>query len=388
MEKKIYLIGGHFSQKSGSYEGVFENLSKYFSKKYKIKILCAKKGKNEKKFEKSQYVEIHRFPIPNINYFFLGMNIDYLFLSIQVRKYFKEHTVNKGDIIIANGLVALDVLNKNYFLRMGQPAHTFIKNMEIAKNEVTPLTRVARLLHYKFQSILEKRGVVNAQALILPSVETRNHIFSNYGGKTKPYFIPFAGIDHDLFQRGKDLNFNGRNILVISAGKEKIRKGIIYLERVLPSIFEKHKDVNVVHVGSKFKWNLPKKYKNRINIVGKVPWNKIKDYFMSSDFFVITSLQEGFPNVILESMSSGCPILTSDLDGVKEYINHMGSGYVFERGNTKELEKGINYMLNNPKKLKKFSEKAKQKAKKLDYSTYSKELLHFLENKNTKNLIL
>ena len=45
-------------------------------------------------------------------------------------------------------------------------------------------------------------------------------------------------------------------------------------------------------------------------------------------------------------------------------------------------------MLNNYKKLTQFSKKAKQKAKKLYYKTYAKELLEFLESKTTKNLIL
>jgi len=384
----IYFLGRHFSQNSGSYEGVFENLSKFFSKRYKIIILSVKTEKTEKKFEKLSYGKVHRFQIPKVKFPFIGMNTDYLFFSLKVKKYFKKHNVSKEDVIIANGRAALGVLNKKYFLRMGQPASTFIKNMEIAKNEVPILTRIARTIHFRFQSILEQKCVKNTQAFILPSSETRDNIISSYGGKNKPYFIPFAGINHDLFQRGKDLNFNGRNILVISAGKEKIRKGIIYLERALPNIFEKHNDVNVIHIGSKFKWNLPKKYQNRINSVGKISWNKMKDYFTSTDFFVITSLQEGFPNVILESMSAGCPILTSDLDGVKEYIKHLDSGYVFERGNTKELEKGINYMLDNPKKITRFSKKAKQKIKKLDYSIYAKKLLNFLNDKNTKNLIL
>jgi glycosyltransferase involved in cell wall biosynthesis len=166
--------------------------------------------------------------------------------------------------------------------------------------------------------------------------------------------------------------------LFISAGDEKIRKGAIYLEKALPSIFDKH-DVNLIHVGAKFNWDLPEKYKNRILSTGTVKWEKMKDYYASSKIILVSALNEGIPNVILESMASGTPIVTSDINGIDEYIKHKMSGYIYKRGDVDGLIKGVGFMLENSKKASLMAAEAKKLAKKLDYPRFSAALLDFME---------
>ena len=48
----------------------------------------------------------------------------------------------------------------------------------------------------------------------------------------------------------------------------------------------------------------------------------VKELLFTFDIFVLPSLFEGLPNVILEAMASGRPIVASAVDGTPELLEH------------------------------------------------------------------
>ena len=64
--------------------------------------------------------------------------------------------------------------------------------------------------------------------------------------------------------------------------------------------------------------------------------------FERLDMTVLSSLyKEGLPNVLLESMSMGVPVVSSDIGGVSEIVMEGETGYIVEPGNTSELAKAM-----------------------------------------------
>jgi glycosyltransferase involved in cell wall biosynthesis len=363
---------------------MIEEFSKFASKNgYSVKILCARISKELPLSEKLDYAEIVRFPVPLTSIPLLGMNKDYIFLGFQVKKYFKNHPPSAEDVFIANGRGALGILNQKYVLRMVQPAFVFLKNMEIAKEYVSPITRIARAIHFTFQHFLEKKCAKNASGFIFSSYESKELAYKELGVKNKPFFIPHSGIKYDELQHGKKIRLSGRKVLFVSAGDEKIRKGIIYLEKVLPYIFDRYKDVHLLHVGKKIKWDIAEKYSNRILSFGNVPWDKMRDYYVSSDFVVSCALNEAIPNVVFEAMASGCPVLSSDTEGIREVIDHLKDGYIYKRGHIEDLKEGLCFMIENKLFRKKAGDSLRKKAKKTEYDLFSKNLIEFIERVNS-----
>lgn len=63
--------------------------------------------------------------------------------------------------------------------------------------------------------------------------------------------------------------------------------------------------------------------------------NQIQDYYSKAQIYVLSSRWEGMPLVLVEAMSHGLPIVTSDLPVCKEILGE--SGLYFKNGDVKEL---------------------------------------------------
>lgn len=64
---------------------------------------------------------------------------------------------------------------------------------------------------------------------------------------------------------------------------------------------------------------------------------ELKDY----DILLLPSYEEGIANVVLESMSVGLPVISSDCGGMNEVVNDGVNGFVFRTGNVEDLSKKI-----------------------------------------------
>ena len=113
-----------------------------------------------------------------------------------------------------------------------------------------------------------------------------------------------------------------------------------------------------------------------ISFVGEVEDKEIlHQEFMDSKVFILTSQQEGFPNVIPEAMSAGCAILVTDLDNSDEMINYGNCGLKAPINNIQKLSDNIRLLCNDEEMLKRMCENSyKNYQEKFDYNLIIEEL--------------
>ena len=81
------------------------------------------------------------------------------------------------------------------------------------------------------------------------------------------------------------------------------------------------------------------------------------------DVLVVPSIREGLPRVILESLAYKTPVITSANDGSMEIIEDNVNGFVVPVRDGDSIAQKIRYLHDNPKVLKKLSEKSHDKLK-------------------------
>jgi len=89
----------------------------------------------------------------------------------------------------------------------------------------------------------------------------------------------------------------------------------------------------------------------RLNLSDRVKfWGQRRDVpelLAQSDVLVLLSENEGFPNVALEAMANGVPVIISDVAGSGEIITHRENGLLVNRQNEQEIMKSMESLLEN-----------------------------------------
>lgn len=89
---------------------------------------------------------------------------------------------------------------------------------------------------------------------------------------------------------------------------------------------------------------------NWLDIKGQVPFKETIREMKSCDVFVLPTYTEGFPNVILESMACGCPIIASSVGAIPEMLEEEEGrhyGILIDPQNEMNLKTAILTLLSN-----------------------------------------
>tara|TARA_B100000579_G_scaffold400955_1_gene383038 strand:- start:2187 stop:3449 length:1263 start_codon:yes stop_codon:yes gene_type:complete len=198
----------------------------------------------------------------------------------------------------------------------------------------------------------EKKEIINNLniKIVVPSTRLYNDVKKSPILKNKETYIIPNGIDTDKF---KPLNKSkAREKLKISnkfsisfiaqVAFNNFRKGTHILKEVIES-FKDNKNIQFLVAGiDSNKWE-NYSFNNLIhfNYNKDTEWKRL--FYNASDLVIVPSIHENFPNVILESMSCGTPVISFNTGGISNIINSK-NGVLIENLNTKELIKSISLL--------------------------------------------
>jgi len=78
---------------------------------------------------------------------------------------------------------------------------------------------------------------------------------------------------------------------------------------------------------------------DRVQLVGFL--SDPRELFQAIDLFVLSSLREGLPNVVLEAMATGVPVLATRVAGIPAVMTHEQDGFIVDTGDVRQLEAGL-----------------------------------------------
>ncbi|MBM3162122.1 MAG: glycosyltransferase [Chlorobi bacterium] len=204
---------------------------------------------------------------------------------------------------------------------------------------------------------------------IITNSNTIKQTYAGYGW-FPPEFVEviYNGIviPETIFPEDFSARFPGKRI-IYSAGRLSEQKGFIHLIEAASMLAKTRNDLVFIVSGE---GKLEHELKNRVNALGLeesfifegftqdiYPWLK------GCDLFVLASLFEGMPNVVMEAMAVEKPVVATDVNGARELMRDGITGLIVPPADAEALAAAIASVIDDPVRLKSLGMAGKKRVK-------------------------
>lgn len=257
-----------------------------------------------------------------------------------------------------------DIIHANIY-NTGVPANIIKKRYKIPYVLTEHYTGYARKTMGRKQLKRAKIGMENAD-LVLPVSNSLKEDICFYGINGNFEVVPNVVSDHFFYNYGKKKTAGIKRILCVAAMHPK--KNYPTLINACKIIHNIRRDWQLDIVGEGEKMDEYKKMvsclslEDQIHFLGGRQKTEIAEMMQSSDFFVLPSRYETFGVVFIEALSSGLPVVATDICSIPEIINES-NGILVDPDSPEKLADAMLFMMDNSDKYdrEKLSRDAKNK---------------------------
>ena len=178
-------------------------------------------------------------------------------------------------------------------------------------------------------------------------------------------------LDFEKFKKTREIG--DRDNIIGYVGRLSPEKGIENFIKSIPEISKDKDDIKFLIIGNGNLMDKTRSYldKNDLNkntkILGKIDHDKLPDYLNELKLLVIPSYTEGLPNIMLEAMACGTPVLSTPVGGIPDIITDGQNGFIMEDNSPKSISKSVENFLEYPD-INRISENAQNTVK--EYFNY------------------
>lgn len=175
---------------------------------------------------------------------------------------------------------------------------------------------------------------------------------AKYGDRRK-IFINRPSIDASFFSpvasSKRDPN------LIVSIARLKWKKGLTYALLAISQLVPKFPNLRYIIVGNgpdteelRF-YSFDLGIQDHVEFYGWAESEKIKEILGKAAVYLLSSLEEGIANVVLEAMAMEVPVVTTDAGGMKEVITDGVEGFVVPRYNPSAIAEKLELLMRDEK---------------------------------------
>jgi glycosyltransferase involved in cell wall biosynthesis len=269
------------------------------------------------------------------------------------------------------------------------PVPTVISVMDVSYNYFPELFRRQDLYQLEHWT---KYSVQNAKKVLTISEASKNDIIKLYHVDSKKVVVTYPGIKKESRSMNnksreelqKKYGVEGKYILFV--GTLQPRKNIVKLIEAFAKLVQNSDSgsLSLVIVGKKG-WlyeeilDTPKKFgvEDLVTFLDFVPDEDLPSLYKHAEFFILPSLYEGFGLPVLEAMSYGCPVITSNVSSLPEAAGDAAL-YV-DPTDIVDIEKKMQKLLSDKSLRAKLIEKGHEQVKKFSWEKTAKQTLDVLQ---------
>jgi len=148
-------------------------------------------------------------------------------------------------------------------------------------------------------------------------------------------------------KKRRELGIGLEDFVIGNVARLETRKGHKFLIEALKKVIEERKGypLKLLIIGEGNKRENLESYVKELNLENKVIFTgyreNIEELMAIMDIFVLTSLREGLPRVLVQAAAVGMPSIAFNVDGVPEIIEDNHNGFLVKVRDVKQLTKRI-----------------------------------------------
>jgi len=285
-------------------------------------------------------------------------------------KILKRLIVNSGSTWYhRNHFITELALAKYWFTRKGQIFHFLYgensyryagllkllgKNNFLVSTYHTPPVR--------FKEVVTARNFINRLDAVIVVSTLQQEFFAELVGADKVFFVPH-GIDTEFFKpmsskSGADEIFR----CICVGGHLRDFETLLHTANTLSGKTDNLKITVVV----------PPSYHDQLSKCGNIElYSEVSDehllsLYRSADLLLLPLLDCTANNALLEGMACGLPVVTSDLQGARDYANEECALFV-EKGNSQALADAVIQLMDDEERRKQMGEHSREQSKKFEW---------------------
>jgi glycosyltransferase involved in cell wall biosynthesis len=140
---------------------------------------------------------------------------------------------------------------------------------------------------------------------------------------------------------------SNRPLLIGYIGRFSAEKGVQHFVQALPAILREHKEIKVLIGGDgELKENISTSIKesgltDRVELICWISHNELPLYLNKLRLLVLPSYTEGLPNIMLEAMACGTPVLATPVGAIPDVIRDGRTGFIMKDNSPQYIAENV-----------------------------------------------
>lgn len=255
--------------------------------------------------------------------------------------------------IIHTQLEFADILGTIAASRLGIPSITTIHTLD------RPRRWSKEALRFRLMAWTLRR---RSDRVVAVSRSARHHVLEKAGLRKRQTTTIHNGIDLHPFL---DVDHGRRDVIraklgipptaqvVTTVAVLRRPKGIDHMIEALPALSRAHQRLQYLIVGDGPHRGPLEAHVARLGVEKLVHFvgrrADVADMLVSSDIFVLPSLTEALPTVLIEAMAVGLPVVATNVGGTPEIVDHGATGLLVPAGRPDRLADAVGRLLGSPR---------------------------------------
>jgi glycosyltransferase involved in cell wall biosynthesis len=163
--------------------------------------------------------------------------------------------------------------------------------------------------------------------------------------------VIYNGVDHQKFHVQHAISKEKTDDYILYIGNLKKEKGVIELLKGFAAISEKHPTLKLLYAGpGNLHSEISSQAKHltisdKVILLGSVDHDQLPKLISQARVLALPSYNEGVPNVVLEAMACGTPVLVSNVGGIPEVVDENICGKIISAKSDLAVANGLAYIL-------------------------------------------